>query len=55
VTGVPSGNVLLRVDAVSKTFGGIAAVNEVSLVVGPGQRVQDADAQVEAVENGVAA
>jgi len=39
VTADTSGDVLLRVDAVSKTFGGIAAVNDVSFVVGPGESV----------------
>ncbi len=39
MTGGASGDVLLRVEAVSKTFGGIAAVNDVSLVVGPGESV----------------
>ncbi len=35
----PTGTPLLRVDSVSKTFGGIAAVIDVSFVVGPGESV----------------
>jgi len=36
---VPAGNALLRVDGVSKSFGGIAAVNAVSMEVGRGESV----------------
>ena len=39
MTGGTSGDVLLRVDQVSKSFGGIAAVNDVTMEVGRGESV----------------